>query len=273
MTNEPKEPELVGPFKGLIGPPNSTVRLLLLLCLLSCAVSTASAIALPASHNLLVNPGFEDGTMRGWTLGLDYCGVFGDNPCSPWHVTADDSHSGNNSLLDLGDTEVLQFFSPTPGTMVTEVSFWLKQSPAVAFGYGLFYSDGSTTFAVIFPEDDTWKYYNVTASVDPSKFLDGIAFVNYSSWEGNGPAWLDDVLVDPPTIERTPEPGCLFLLSSGLLSFVWLAPKVSRRGELGKNRLASLDRRQHRNRTPFICLRGTEPVVPVVGKEGLSHGM
>ena len=168
--------------------------------------------------NLVTNPGFETGSMGAWTLGANDCGMFGDNPCDAWHVTSDNSQSGSYSLEDTGNTEVVQYFTPTPGSVVDDVSFWFMQDPAMMFGYELFYTDGTTSMGVLFPTNDDWEYYNITSSVDPDKMLDGIGFVNYSSPDGNGPAWLDDVVVDPPGIPTsTPEPGSLLLLGVGVV--------------------------------------------------------
>jgi hypothetical protein len=172
------------------------------------------------SSNLLVNPGFESGSLTGWTLGVDYCGAFGDSPCSSWAVANDDAHNGTYSVKDVGGTELVQYFAPVPGALIVDLSFWFKQDPALAFAYELMYSDGTTSMMVIFPEETDWQFYDVTSSVDPARALAGIGFANYSSTEGNGPAWLDEVKVEYlRSVRPTPEPSCALILSVGLL---WL---------------------------------------------------
>jgi len=193
-----------------------TSKARLILLLMGLAVWTPTATwGMSSGSNLIANPGFETGSMGSWTIGADGCGAIGDSPCSPWQVTSSDSHSGDYSLEDMGDYEVVQYFTPTAGYLVTSASFWLKQDPAMDFAYELYYSDGSTTVNNLFPVDNNWEFYDLTSSIDPSKMLDGIGFWNYSAFGAgnNGPAWLDDVVIDPPSSsEPTPEPACLILL-------------------------------------------------------------
>jgi len=210
---------------------------LAVLALISPAAWGIYTMAPVGSSNLIVNPSFEQGSMGPWVLGANYCGVFGDSPCSPWHVSSDESNGGTYSIEDTGDTELLQYFEPVLGVEVTDVSFFVKQEPAEVFGVELFYTTGSTTMIPIFPADTDWNYYDVASSVDPSRMLYGIGFVNYSDQNGNGPMWLDDVVVDPPLPIATREPSCVVLLAFGLLSLVGLAKW---REHLSRSHLCSL---------------------------------
>lgn len=179
--------------------------------------------------NVIQNPSFESGNLTPWLIGTDYCGIFGDAPCSPWSVSSSEAHSGDNSLQDTGDTEILQYFDPISGFSINEISFWMKQDPALMFGYELLYSDGTAYFALLFPADNDWAYYDVTSNLDLGKSLVGIGFVNYSASDGNGPVWLDDVTVSsysygPVWLENevmsigVPEPSSMMLLLVGCIA-------------------------------------------------------
>jgi len=172
--------------------------------------------------NLVNNGTFDNGSLDSWNLGANYCGMMEDEVCVPWQVDSSESHSGGYSALVEGNIELVQAVTPTATYFIDDVSFWLKQDPAVVFGYEFFYADGTNSFGLIFPEDTDWHQYQVASSINPDEVLIGVGFVSYSSWEGNGPTWLDDVVVDPPVMTTsTPEPASLLLMAAGLTAMAF----------------------------------------------------
>jgi hypothetical protein len=195
-------------------------KLLLLFALL--AVSSLSLWA--NTTELVQNGDFESNSLGAWTLGPDFCGLFGDSPCNPWNVVSGQSHGGTYSLEDNGGTEIDQALTPTATILITDASFWLKQDPAFAFGIVLTYTDSTVDSFVIFPNDGTWHQYDFLSYLEGGKFLNGIGFASYSGIgaANNGPSWLDDVSVKAKDTLNTPEPGSLGLLASGLFGLAGL---------------------------------------------------
>ena len=158
-----------------------------------------------ADTELLTNGGFESGALSPWYVARDFC----SGTCSPWAVTNSNPHSGTYSAMDVGNIELRQDFTPTPGSQITNVSFWIyTNAPASAFDF--FYTDNSDEEFVIFAPQNTWTLETVTADVDPGKTLSG-----FSIW-GASPAlttYLDDI-----SITATPEPSTLVLLGGSAMA-------------------------------------------------------
>lgn len=159
-----------------------------------------------ADTELLTNGGFESGNLSPWTNARDFCN---GGTCSPWAVTDSNPHSGTFSAMSIGNFELRQDFTPTPGSQITNVSFWIYTgAPATAFDF--FYTDSSDEESVIFAPQNTWTLETVTADVDSGKTLSG-----FSIW-GASPSittYVDDV-----SITATPEPSTLVLLGGSALA-------------------------------------------------------
>ncbi len=153
---------------------------------------------------VLQNGGFESGALAPWyTARTQYC----VGTCVPWDVTNAFSHSGLYSAVDVGNLELRQDFSPTPGSWITNVSFWVYGAGANAVDF--FYSDGSDQEFVAFPAAGVWSYVDVTSDVDASRILTG-----FSIW-GTDPSFT--TYVDDASITAVPEPGTLVMLGSGII--------------------------------------------------------
>ena len=173
-------------------------KLLLVLALVALVVTSAFA------GEVLQNPGFESGVLGPWyTARTQFCGY----TCVPWDVTSTFSHSGLYGATDVGNLELRQDFAPTPGSSITDVSFWVYGVGANAVDF--FYSDGSDQEFVTFPAPGVWSHMDVTSDVDTSRILTG-----FSIW-GTDPSAT--TYVDDASITATPEPGTLVMLGSGII--------------------------------------------------------
>ena len=135
---------------------------------------------------LLVNPGFEAGSLPPWTQS------------SSWSVVNTTPHSGSFCAFGLGNNWVRQDFAPIPTSNILSVTFWCKQPEAgtQAQAYDFFYSDNTFDESVWFPADD-WQQNNITSFLRPAATLIAIRLWGYS---GGGPGpdetYLDDISIN-----------------------------------------------------------------------------
>lgn len=146
--------------------------------LVGAAILAASASS--QALNLFVNPGFETGTLSGWTSG------------GPTVAVSSVAHTGSQSVAAFGGDFVMQTFSPVATSDIQELSFWGKRSGGlfdqVTIGYG--YNDSSSeTFVVnTIGGSSDWTFINLTSQLDAGKSL--VSFQIYGT--SPGPAYLDD---------------------------------------------------------------------------------
>src|SRR5690348_8210255 len=107
-----------------------------LLCFAVLLVAIVPAVA--DDIQLIVNGDFESGSLSPWFNARNFCG----GTCVPWDVTTTNPHSGMFSAMDTGNIELRQNFNPTPGSDITNLSFWFNNSVGFV-AYDLFYTDGS----------------------------------------------------------------------------------------------------------------------------------
>ena len=158
--------------------------------------------------NVLVNPGFETGSLNPWFLDS------APGP-EPWNVTSAEVHSGMFSVTGVGNQRLTQMFAPISTALITEVSFWILQ-PDTSSGYAgyFYYEDGSEEqVGTFFPPNGlpNWTFVDMTSELDIGKNLIGFGVWGYA---GGGPfedrTYLDDLRV-------IPAPGSVALLGlSGL---------------------------------------------------------
>ena len=145
------------------------------------------------TSNILVNAGFEDGSLPPWTT-------------NNWTVTSADAQSGSFSCEDLGNFWVRQDFTPVDVTTVSSVGFWSKQPEQALQAVDFYYSASDFDEFVIFPLAD-WSYFDVTSQLRGSGNLQAIRIWGYS---GGGPdpdlTRIDDVVVDAVTIATPTSP-------------------------------------------------------------------
>ncbi len=159
------------------------------------------------AQNLIINPGFETGSLSPWFQDRNLDGS------EDWTVTSAVSHSGTFSATDIGNKEIRQNFTPTAASTITEVSFWLEhptesQQPAFV---SLFYTDGSNTGFTVTTPDTNFDFFDVTSNLDTTKVLSGFSIFGYSRATAPTTTYLDDVRVLAPA--AVPEPGSIALLT------------------------------------------------------------
>jgi len=156
---------------------------------------------------LLQNPGFESGVLSPWYQARDFC----SGTCVNWNASKLNPHTGTYSAMDEGNIELRQDFAATPGSQITNVSFWVNTDSGVD-AVDFFYTDSSDEEFVVFSNANTWTLENVTSDVNTGKTLMG-----FSIW-GSGPNHI--TYVDDASIDAVPEPGTLVMLGSGVLAVV-----------------------------------------------------
>jgi hypothetical protein len=186
----------------------SMKKLLLVMCL--GMLMTTSAFA----GQLIVNGGFETGSLSPWFNGRNFCG----GTCSLWAVTTTNPHTGLFSAMDVGNIELRQNFTPTAGSSITDVSFWIF-SGAGFNAFDLFYTDGTDKEFVVSPTPNVWTFEDVTSSVDKTKTLMGFSVF------GTSPGFT--TFIDDASVTSTvPEPASLLMMGGGIFA---LAGSVRRK--------------------------------------------
>ena len=160
------------------------------LAALACTVFCASANA----ANVLVNPGFETGTLSPWFAN-------GGVPT----VSNADPHSGTFSAAALGSDSIRQNFAPVATSDITEVSVWIKRPPFQFNQYSFYYSDNTSSTHLIQGNSSNYDQFNLTSNLTLGKSLNGFSIFGTSP----GPSFMDDF-----TIDVIPEPsGALVVLT------------------------------------------------------------
>jgi hypothetical protein len=132
------------------------------------------------SHELLLNPGFESGSLSPWQT-------------DAWVVTSTYPHSGSYCACDVGNHSIMQSVDTTPGSEIQSVTFWLRQPDAQVQAYDFLYSDGSSGEFLLNPTA-VWQQFDVTSNLNRSKSLVGFRLWGYSG-PGTESTYVDDVSI------------------------------------------------------------------------------
>ena len=125
---------------------------------------------------ILINPGFESGSLVPWYA----------KSCGPV-VTNAQSHAGTFSMFAMTSDEIRQDFWPISSSDITELSFWVQLRGGAFDLVEFFYLDGSSGNSSVQGFTDNWTFFDVTSHLDAGKSLSGIGV--YGSGAG---AYLDD---------------------------------------------------------------------------------
>lgn len=163
----------------------------LTLAALSCAALAGSVNA----ANVLVNPGFETGSLAPWFI----------NSGSP-SVTNNEAHTGTFSAMGFSNDEIRQNFAPVATSDITELSFWIKRIGGPFDQYSFYYSDAATFTNTISGSTNDWEFFDLTSLLNPTAHLNGFSIYGTSS----GPAYMDDFMINAGPV---PEPSSLAVMA------------------------------------------------------------
>ena len=108
--------------------------------------------------------------------------------------------------------ELRQDFTPTPGSQITGVSFWIfSESGFNAVDF--FYTDNSDEEFVVSPPSNTWTFEDVTADVNLGKTLMGFSIFGA---DPSFTTFVDDASVT--AMGGVPEPSTFAMLGGGTLA-------------------------------------------------------
>ncbi len=178
------------------------LRFVFTISVLACGITQASEI--------LINPGFESGSLAPWTNDTRYdTGV-------NWAVTTTNPHSGSSCAVDTGDIGLKQTFSPIPVSSVSAISFWVmhpNEALSALTAVDFFYVGGGDDEFYVSTPGSGWTFFNVLADLSDTGYLDGFEIFGYT---GSGP---DVTMADDFNITATiPEPPTFVLLLAGLIA-------------------------------------------------------
>lgn len=172
------------------------------LLLAGALLATASANAV----NLVTNAGFESGSLAPFIQDQDFGGP------ENWNVTNADAHTGSFSATDVGNKRIMQSFTATSVSLISEVSVWIKNPEAAINAIALFYDDSTVQEGLIFAPNGEWNKVDVTSWLLSGKNLNGIGVWGYM---GAGSA-EDRTYADDFVVEAVPEPATMAAIGLGL---------------------------------------------------------
>jgi PEP-CTERM motif len=182
--------------------------------LLSALVLAGSAAR---ADQILINPGFETGSLSPWVNGRDFGGTV------PWAITSTDCHSGSFCAEDTGNIELEQTFSAVSTSSITDVAFWAEHPDAsvTALAVEFFYQGGGDDQFIVNTTGTGWNSFDVTADLRSGAQLVGFSIFGNSA----GVTLADDFSITANTT-ATPEPSSALLLAAGLALAVGFRRKL-----------------------------------------------
>ena len=182
----------------------------------------------PASAGeIMVNGGFETGSLSPWVWGRTQYASDPTNTANEWMVTSSTAYSGTYSAEVNDNFELVQNFAPVSVANIQNISF-AALIPTGAMAFDLFYS-GNVDEEYVVSGGSTWQTFDITSYLDHSQTaLIGISFWgNTGSYgnPGNGTN-LDDVSITA----GVPEPATWAMLLAGFGALGFLARRAGRMG-------------------------------------------
>jgi hypothetical protein len=172
------------------------------------AAFAALLFAGAANANMLTNGGFETGDFTGWTVSSGPFTFVG----SPGYLSSNEAILGTAGSVET----ISQTFATTPGQSY-DVSFYLANDDFANSNSFSALWNGTSMLAPAF-NSDAFEYtkYSFSAIANSTNSTLSFAFQN-----DNSVFHLDDVNA------TVPEPGSMWLLSSGLLGLIGIKKKLA----------------------------------------------
>jgi len=128
--------------------------------------------------DILLNSGFESGTLSPWFNARNFCSEF----CEAWADILFHPIQGTWDAANEGNMELRQNFSATDTSTITRVAYYVRQpNDGIAEAFDFFYTDGSDEEFVVFLNGAEWQLFDVTSDVAAGKSLEGFSVWGYSS--------------------------------------------------------------------------------------------
>jgi hypothetical protein len=165
------------------------------------------ACGMAQAEQVLVNPGFESGSLTPWADGRSFSG-------GPWTITSTGCHSGSFCATDDGNTALVQTFSPVAVSDITDISFFAEHPNAAvtAVAVDLDYSGGGDDEFIVDTSGSGYNFFDVFADLRATGSLDGFEVFGNSA----GVTLLDDASITT-SASPTPEPATFGLMLTALL--------------------------------------------------------
>ena len=137
------------------------------------------------ADQILVNPGFETGSLSPWVNGRNFGGS------TPWAITSTDCHTGSFCAEDNGNIELEQTFSAVSTASITDVSFWAMHpadAAVTALAVDFFYQGGGDDEFLVSTTGTGWNS-RLTMTSD---LRSGAQLVGFSIFGNSGGVTLAD---------------------------------------------------------------------------------
>ncbi len=146
------------------------------------------------NSNVVVNPGFETGTMAGWIP-------------STWSIDTTLPHSGTYDAYDPGGSGggggcIRQNFDPIDSNSIKGFTFWIRQPDDAGIAQvAVFHQNGGGVYGVAFSaDDDSWTFQDHLNLVLPNDFVVGFHVCGFGGgYSTPDDSWIDDFSLDVTT--------------------------------------------------------------------------
>ena len=141
--------------------------------------------------NLIVNGGFESGSISPWFEGRDFC----SGTCKTWGEGTLAPKFGLWDAGNQGNIEFRQDFAATDTSGIAAVIVWIRHPEgAINAAVDFFYSDGSDDEFVAAGTDTGWDRFDLTADLSTGQ-LDAFSIWGYSGGTGIPISFVDGVAI------------------------------------------------------------------------------
>jgi hypothetical protein len=173
-------------------------------------ISLALVGAAAQGGQVLLNPGFESGSLAPW---------FTAQGGGSWTITSTNCNSGSFCATATGNFELEQTFAPVDVSTITDISFFVLHPDAsvVATAVDLIYQNGNDNEFLVDTSGTGWNFFDVFADLEATGSLTAIGI-----WGNSGGVTMVDDVSITSSASSVPEPatGALFLAGFAALGYI-----------------------------------------------------